>query len=53
MKKILNYIYLINDFKKKYGYVKLIFFIMFIFLILIFSIFVFVQVFIPFTYIAI
>ena len=53
MKKILNYIYLINDFKKKYGYIKLIFFMMFIVLILVFSIFVFVQVFIPFTYIAI
>ena len=51
MKKILNYIYLINDFKKKYGYIKLIYNICFFNFI--FSIFVFVQVFIEMYYIKI
>ena len=53
MKKIINYFFLIRDFKKKYGLIKTIFFIIFIFLILIFSIFVFFQIFLQFTYIAI
>ena len=53
MKKIMNYFFLISDFKKKYGLIKTVFFIIFIFLILIFSIFVFFQIFLPFTYIAI
>ena len=56
MKKIINYFYLISDFKKKYGLVKTLFFIVFIVfivLILLFSIFVFFQIFLPFTYIAI
>ena len=53
MKKIINYFYLISDFKKKYGLVKTLFFIIFIILILLFSIFVFFQIFLPFTYIAI
>ena len=53
MKKIINYFFLISDFKKKYGLIKTVFFIIFIFLILIFSIFVFFQIFLPFTYIAI
>jgi len=53
MKKIINYFYLISDFKKKYGLVKTLFFLIFIILILLFSIFVFFQIFLPFTYIAI
>jgi len=53
MNKIINYFFLISDFKKKYGLIKTLFFIIFIILILFFSIFVFFQVFLPFTYIAI
>ena len=53
MKKIINYFFLINDFKKKYGLIKTLFFVIFIILILLFSIFVFFQMFLPFTYIAI
>jgi len=53
MKKIINYFYLISDFKKKYGLIKTLFFLVFIILILLFSIFVFFQIFLPFTYIAI
>jgi hypothetical protein len=53
MKKIINYFFLISDFKKKYGLVKTLFFLIFIILTLIFSIFVFFQIFLPFTYIAI
>ena len=39
--------------EKKYGLIKTFFFIIFIILILLFSVFVFFQVFLPFTYIAI
>ena len=53
MKKIINYLLLINNFKNKYGFFKTIFFLIFIFLVLLFSIFVFFQIFLPFTYIAI
>ncbi len=53
MKKIINYFLLIKDFKKKYGLLKTLTFLVFIFLVLIFSIFVFFQIFLPFTYIAI
>jgi len=53
MKKMINYFFLIGDFKKKYGLIKTLFFLIFIFLILLFSVFVFFQVFLPFTYIAI
>jgi len=53
MKKIINYFLLINDFKKKYGLIKTLFFLIFIFLILLFSVFVFFEIFLPFTYIAI
>ncbi len=53
MNKILNYLILISDFKKKYGIIKTIFFVLFIILLLIFSLFVLFQIFIPFTYIAI
>ncbi len=53
MKKIVNYIFLISDFKKKYGFIKTLFFLFFIFFVLLFSIFVFFQIFLPFTYIAI
>ena len=41
------------DFKKKYGLIKTLFFLIFIFFILLFSLFVFFQIFLPFTYIAI
>jgi len=53
MKKLINYFLLINDFKKKYGLFKTIFFLIFIFFVILFSLFVFIQIFIPFTYIAI
>ena len=53
MKKIINYFFLIIDFKKKYGFIKTLFFLVFIILILLFSIFVFFQIFLPFTYVAI
>lgn len=53
MKKIINYLFLIADFKKKYGLIKTFFFLIFILLIILFSIFVFFQIFLPFTYIAI
>jgi len=53
MKKIINYFLLISDFKKKYGLIKTLFFLIFIFLILLFSVFVFFEIFLPFTYIAI
>jgi len=53
MRKIINYFFLISDFKKKYGLVKTLFFLIFIILILLFSVFVFFQIFLPFTYIAI
>jgi hypothetical protein len=53
MKKIINYFFLISDFKKKYGLIKTLFFLIFIILIFLFSIFVFFQIFLPFTYIAI
>ena len=49
----INYFFLINDFGKKYGLFKTLFFLIFIILILLFSIFVFFQIFLPFTYIAI
>ncbi len=53
MKKIINYFFLISDFKKKYGLLKTLFFLIFLFFILIFSLFVLFEVFLPFTYIAI
>lgn len=53
MNKLYNYYYLIKDFKKKFGYIKTFFFLIFIFFVLIFSIFVLFQMFLPFTYIAI
>jgi hypothetical protein len=53
MKKIINYLILIKDFKKKYGLFKTLFFLIFLFFILIFSLFVLFEVFLPFTYIAI
>ena len=53
MRKIINYLLLIGDFKKKYGLFKTLFFLFFIFLILLFSIFVLFEIILPFTYIAI
>ena len=53
MKKIINYFFLISDFKKKYGFIKTLFFLVFIILILFFFKFVFFQIFLPFTYVAI
>ena len=44
---------LIGDFKKKYGLFKTLFFLFFIFLMLLFSVFVFFEIILPFTYIAI
>jgi len=53
MKKILNYFLLINDFRKKYGFIKTFFFVIFIIFVLLFSLFVIFEIFLPFTYIAI
>ena len=53
MNKLITYLNLIYDFKKKYGLIKTFFFIIFILLILFFSLFVFFQALLPFTYIAI
>jgi len=53
MNKLITYLNLIYDFKKKYGLIKTFFFIILILLILIFSLFVFFQALLPFTYIAI